>query len=106
MRTQFPGLIRVALSLFSLLLSFTNSGYAQNISVAPRIMQAVDPLQMVVLRGNTHPLARSEYDRGAVSDAMPMGRVLLLLQRSPDHEQALHCSTNNTANPLPTITRG
>src|SRR5258706_15299608 len=89
MRTQFPGLIRVALSLFSLLLSFTNSGYAQNISVAPRIMQAVDPLQMVVLRGNTHPLARSEYDRGAVSDAMPMGRVLLLLQRSPDHEQAL-----------------
>jgi subtilase family serine protease len=89
MRTQFPGLIRVTLSVFSLLLSFTNSGYAQNISVPPRVMQAVNPLEMVVLRGNTHPLARSEYDRGAVSDAMPMGRVLLLLQRSPDQEQAL-----------------
>src|SRR5258708_23788844 len=89
MRTQLPGLIRVALSVFSLLLSCTNSGHAQNISVPPRVMQAVNPLEMVVLRGNTHPLARSEFDRGAVSDAMPMGRILLLLQRSPDQEQAL-----------------
>jgi subtilase family serine protease len=52
-------------------------------------MQSVDPQQTVTLRGSTHPLARPEFDRGAVSDAMPMGRILLLLQRSPDHEQAL-----------------
>jgi hypothetical protein len=89
MRTKFPGLIRVPLLLFSLVLSFTNSGYAQDTGAPPRIMHAVDPLKMVALRGNTHPLARSEYDRGAVSDSMPMSRVLLLLQRSPDQEQAL-----------------
>ncbi len=89
MRTKLPGSIRVPLLLFSLVMAITNSAYAQNTGAPPRITQAVDPLKMVVLRGNTHPLARSEYDRGAISDSMPMGRVLLLLQRTPDQEQAL-----------------
>jgi Pro-kumamolisin, activation domain/Bacterial Ig-like domain (group 3) len=89
MRTQFPGLIRVVLPLFALSLPFAISGRAQLISAPPRITQAVDPQQMLVLGGNTHPLARPEYDRGAVSDAIPMTRILLLLQRSPEQEQAL-----------------
>ncbi|HYT21838.1 MAG TPA: Ig-like domain repeat protein [Candidatus Polarisedimenticolia bacterium] len=54
-----------------------------------RITQAIDETQLVRLRGNVHPLARPEFDRGPVSDATPMDRMLLLLQHGPDQEAAL-----------------
>ena len=57
--------------------------------VAPRITQAIDESKLFTLRGNVHPLARPEFDRGPVSDAQPMQRMLLLLQRSPEQESAL-----------------
>jgi Pro-kumamolisin, activation domain/Bacterial Ig-like domain (group 3) len=88
MRT-FPSLIRLALLLALFIPFCSNTARAQSVNIPARITQSVDTQQTVTLRGNTHPLARSEYDRGAVSDAMPIGRVLLLLQRSPDQEQAL-----------------
>jgi hypothetical protein len=49
----------------------------------------VDEANLVTLRGNTHPLARPEYDQGAAPDDLPMERMLLLLQRSPEQEAAL-----------------
>ena len=54
-----------------------------------RITQAIDETQLVRLRGNVHPLARPEFDQGIVSDAAPMNRMLLLLQRSPEQQAAL-----------------
>jgi len=54
-----------------------------------RITQAVDEKNQVVLKGNVHPLARAEFDQGAVSDAKPLERMLLLLRRSPEQEAAL-----------------
>src|ERR1700739_3427488 len=54
-----------------------------------RITQAIDEANLTALHGNVHPLARPEYDQGAVSAAAPMNRILLLLQRSPEQEQAL-----------------
>jgi hypothetical protein len=62
---------------------------AQGPVVPARITQAIDETQLVRLKGNVHPLARAEYDRGAVGDATPMKRMLLLLQRSPEQEVAL-----------------
>ena len=62
---------------------------AQTVAIPARITQAIDETQLVRLRGNVHPLARPEFDRGPVSDATPMDRMLLLLQRSPDQEAAL-----------------
>jgi subtilase family serine protease len=62
---------------------------AQTASVAPRITQAVDENNLVVLRGNVHPLIRGAGDLGAVSDAQPLTRMLLLLKRSPEQESAL-----------------
>ena len=88
MRTS-PSLLRVLVPYVSLLLLCSNPAQAQTSVVPNRITQRVDPQRSVTLQGNTHPLARPEFDRGAVSDAMPMGRILLLLQRSPDQEQAL-----------------
>jgi hypothetical protein len=62
---------------------------AQTNNISARITQAVDEKNLVVLKGNVHPLARPEFDQGPVADAQPLRRMLLLLQRSPDQETAL-----------------
>jgi hypothetical protein len=62
---------------------------AQTSSAAARITQAIDENNLTVLRGNVHPLARAEFDQGAVSDGQPLHRMLLLLQRGADQEAAL-----------------
>jgi subtilase family serine protease len=49
----------------------------------------VDENNRVVLKGNVHPLARPEFDQGAVADGQPLNRMLLLLQRSAEEESAL-----------------
>jgi subtilase family serine protease len=67
-------------------------------SVAPRasaqttkrlVTQAVDESQRVALRGNVHPLARAEFDKGAMADTQPINRIYLLLNRSADQQTAL-----------------
>src|SRR5689334_10366401 len=58
-------------------------------AVPARITQAIDETQLVRLKGNVHPLARPQFDQGAVEDWQPMNRMLLLLQRSPEQEAAL-----------------
>jgi hypothetical protein len=62
---------------------------AQAAAVPPRITQAIDETQLQRLKGNVHPLARQEFDQGAVNDATPMSRMLLLLKRSPEQDAAL-----------------
>jgi hypothetical protein len=54
-----------------------------------RVLQAVDDTRVTTLSGNTHPLARPEFDEGALADATPVGRIVLILQRSPEQEAAL-----------------
>jgi hypothetical protein len=56
---------------------------------APRVHGAVDDAARVVLHGNLHPLSQSGTDLGAVEDSLPAGRMLLLLQRSPEQDAAL-----------------
>ena len=63
---------------------------AQTTAIPARITQAIDEKQLVHLKGNVHPLARAEFDQGAVSDSTPMNRMLMLLQRSPEQQAALH----------------
>jgi hypothetical protein len=65
------------------------SAVAQAPGVPARITQAIDEAQLVRLRGNVHPLARPEFDQGAVADSQPMNRMLLLLQRSSEQENSL-----------------
>lgn len=92
-RTQ---LCAKALGTF-LLLMFCLSSFAQtpnlrgfgNVGPRARITQAIDPDQVVPLKGNVHPLARSQYDRGVAPDSLPAERMLLVLQRSPEQQAAL-----------------
>ncbi len=65
------------------------AAYAQTSAVRPRITAQIDEGNLTTLRGNTHPLARPQFDQGAVADSQPIRRMLLLLQRSPEQETAL-----------------
>src|SRR5689334_1189144 len=53
------------------------------------VTQGVDESKRVALRGNVHPFARSEFDRGVMGDAQPINRIYLLLNRSAEQQAAL-----------------
>ena len=55
--------LTVILVLFGIL-----SAYSQSIPPQARIAGAIDDSIRVTLKGNTHPLARPEFDRGMAPD--------------------------------------
>ena len=61
----------------------------------PLITQPVDESRTTVLKGNTHPLARPEFDLGTAAATLPMQRMLLVLKRSPRQESALRMLLDN-----------
>jgi subtilase family serine protease len=61
----------------------------QAAALPARITQTIDETQLVTLKGNVHPLARPEFDRGVVDDSTPMNRMLMMLRRSPAQQTAL-----------------
>src|SRR5713101_5766776 len=65
------------------------SGAEQKSRVPARVTDTVDDTNRTMLRGNVHPMARAQFDRGAVADAQPLTRILLVLQRSAEQEAAL-----------------
>jgi hypothetical protein len=88
MQTQYKSLVTLSLVLACLSLLPTRA-FAQTNNVAPRITQPIDETNLVTLTSSVHPLARAEFDRGAVPDGQPIRRAMLLLQRSPEQEAAL-----------------
>jgi len=68
-----------------------DGGAVSSDPAAPRrlITQPVDGARLTVLNGNTHPLARAEFDQGTAPASLPMQRMLLVLKRSPEQESAL-----------------
>jgi hypothetical protein len=88
----------LASSLFSSTLLLSTPGVsAQSQSAKPLeivpardlITKAIDDSQRMVLKGNRHPLARAEFDRGTAPTSLPMNRMLLVLKRSDERESAL-----------------
>src|SRR5260370_29096874 len=61
----------------------------RTVSPQPLIREALDEGHRTVLRGNTHRLARPEFDLGTAPASLPMERMLLVLKRSPEQETAL-----------------
>ncbi|MGD0444727.1 MAG: Ig-like domain repeat protein [Edaphobacter sp.] len=76
-------------ALFLLATSVTAVSQPSAPSPRSRVLQAVDDSNVTTLRGNTHPLARPEFDQGALADTAPMHRMVLVLQRSAEQESAL-----------------
>ncbi len=62
---------------------------AQATNTPARVTQRVDVRNTVTLRGNIHPLARPEFDRGVAPDDLLLRRILLVLQRGTDQETEL-----------------
>lgn len=77
------------LFIFILIPSAVNQANAQAVNPGPRITQPIDETALVVLQGNTHPLARPEFDQGPAPASLPMQRMLLVLKRSFEQEAAL-----------------
>jgi subtilase family serine protease len=87
----------VSLWSFLILLSgvlFSQALSAQQLPTAvslqrPLITETIDESRLTLLKGNTHRLARPEFDLGTAPATLPMQRMLLVLQRSPEQESAL-----------------
>jgi subtilase family serine protease len=65
------------------------TSWAQKAPIPSRVVEQIDETRTVEIQGNVHPLARAEFDRGAVAESQPMTRMLLLLERSTEQETAL-----------------
>src|SRR5258708_4811232 len=82
--------IRLRTLIFiSLLFAPLDLSVAQNAAPPPRIVQSINDSQLVTLKGNVHPLARPEFDRGLVPSDFNLNRMLLALKRSSEQEVAL-----------------
>lgn len=82
----------IALVLFCTLSLMQQSSAQQQAALetrAPLIVQPVDESQLTVLHGNTHPMARPQFDLGTAPATLPMQRMLLVLKRSSEQEAAL-----------------
>lgn len=73
---------------FVCLLGLPGTSHAQGVKQR-LITQAIDEAKLTQLRGNTHPLARAEFDRGPAPASLPMQRMLLVLARSAPAEAAI-----------------
>jgi hypothetical protein len=83
--------LKIVLKTFTFVLAAFSPALAQTHLPAPRsrVLQAVDDASVTTLSGNTHPLARPEFDQGALANATPINRIVLILERSPEQELAL-----------------
>ena len=88
MKVRRPLMIITAFLSVLLVLSSV-AAQAQTNAVRARVTQAVDMEHLVTLRGNVHPLARPQFDRGVAPDDLPMQRMLLVLQRGADQEASV-----------------
>jgi hypothetical protein len=76
------------------ILAFAGAGWGQDRAQVmsaphPLITKALDESQLTTLKGNTHHLARKEFDLGTAPATLPMQRMLLVLKRSPEQQVAL-----------------
>lgn len=91
MAPRLPRLLFV-LPLFTL---FSSIAFPQQFAPKPLITQPVLESHLTTLRGNTHPLARPQFDIGAAPPDLPMNRMLLVLKRSSEQEHALITMLDN-----------
>ncbi|MFN8009751.1 MAG: protease pro-enzyme activation domain-containing protein, partial [Terriglobia bacterium] len=75
--------------VFLLFLIPSHRFLGQTATLRRRISETIDEKSLVTLGGNTHPLARPEWDKGIAPDQFSMPRMLLVLRRGEEQENAL-----------------
>ncbi len=93
------GRFSLVLAASTLLFCLSSSLIAQEPAPQVRIVQRIDEHNLVTLKGNTHPQARAEFDRGPVSPDLPMEGLILVLQRSPEQQAAFDKFVESQADP-------
>ncbi|MGA9884719.1 MAG: Ig-like domain repeat protein [Candidatus Acidiferrales bacterium] len=88
MRNQSKSAFGIVSATVILLAAAVFTGAQTNV-IASRITQAIDPSNLTILQGNTHPFAQAQFDRGAAPTTLPMQRMLLVLKRSAQQENTL-----------------
>jgi pseudomonalisin len=68
-------------------------------SAAARIVGTINETQSVSLPGHTHPLAIARFDRGRVSDSLPLDHMFLELRRSAEQEDRLERTLREIQDP-------
>ncbi len=91
MRLGLPQVVFLSLSLLRL----APPALSQQVLPHSLITQPIVEGQLTTLRGNTHPLARPQFDIGAAPLDLPMQRMLLVLKRSPEQDFALRKLVDN-----------
>ena len=66
---------RLRLSILFLALLWLLTASAVSGQTTTRIVQPLDEAKRVTLKGNVHPLARAEFDRGAAPADLPLDRL-------------------------------
>ncbi len=66
---------------------------------ASRIVAPVSDAVLTTLQGNVHPLALARYDRGAASEGLASGRMMMLLRRSSAQAAGLDRALGDMRNP-------
>jgi subtilase family serine protease len=63
--------------------------------------RSIEEARVFTLAGNVHPLARAEFDKGAVAPSTPLDRMMLVLKSSRQQElDALVASQHDPKSPL------
>ncbi len=69
------------------------------LSLSAHAQRSINDQDRVTLHGNTHPMARAEFDRGSAPAAMKMNNMILLLSVRPDAQLALQQLLNDQQDP-------
>lgn len=80
--------VKALTGILALICTFAGLGVAQD-QARPRITSPITETELIVLKGDTYPLARPEFDRGPAPASLPLNRMLLVLKRSPLQDAAL-----------------
>jgi len=64
------------------------SAFGQTPASSPRVVGRIDESQLITLKGNTHPAAIDQNDRGPASPNLAMTDVILVLKRGPEQQAA------------------
>ena len=85
-----PKQVKTCFSLFALLvISGWNTSSALAQTPANRVTGRIDETQVTTLLGNVHPMARGDFDQGAVNADTPLEQMMLQLEPSAAQQAAL-----------------
>jgi subtilase family serine protease len=89
-RMRIKPLLVCACLLAVLSVAFLSQRSAGQSTIAPSLItQPIDEGKLVMLPGNTHPLARAKYDQGPAPASLAMDRMMLVLKTTSAQGAAL-----------------